>query len=185
VFLASHETGIVDEEIRFKLTPEQERQARRLVSPSQSGLLMWMGGVMSCVYAAQVIALVASHRGSAIMLGLYSVSCVVWAVLAITYARQRSPKLARSGELRISACGIEGTLNGKPATIPWRQISAVRDVGDFLAFTPRRTAPPIAVPKASLHDTRATWAFLEEHLVSKRGLIRSSPAPTFIANTAF
>jgi hypothetical protein len=184
VFLASHETGIVDEEIRFNLTPEQRRQARRLVTTSLAGFQMWSALVLAFLWGTQLVAIIIWHRPSTNFY-MALIFFVCWCGFAVLYATQRTPGLPRDGAFRISTTGINGTLNGKAANIPWRQIAGVRDVGDFVAFMPRRIARPIVVPKASFSDLRATWAFLDDHLVSKRGLIRSSPPPTTIANSAF
>lgn len=111
----------------------------------------------------------------------------------VTFIMQRVsiPEYAREGNLDLDDSGLQGTLDGQPAAIPWRRMSGARRTRDVIVIARRRSgAYPfgkrgLAIPRRSLSNNgEDLWAALEAHLIDPRGLVRSTLTTDTLTNSA-
>jgi hypothetical protein len=100
----------------------------------------------------------------------------------VVFVRQRRRPIPLTGSLTVADGGFEGILDGAPTTIRWSEIAGAQDIDTAIVIRQRRGGM-IAIPKADV-DAAALWSILEDHLIAKRGLIRSASARRIITNTA-
>ena len=101
------------------------------------------------------------------------------------YAARRIRPIAAQGKLTMSNDGIAGTIDGRPVSIDWGEVGSATNLDNAILLMPRRLrGSAIALPKSSIGDVTELWTFLEDRLVSKRGLVRTSAPVKHIVNTA-
>jgi hypothetical protein len=171
----------------FSLTPAQAKATKDAVfgGPQRT---FWMYGLLFGSIVLQIpnmIVLMLGHGWrvesfAVAVLELFVAAAVT--ALAIVFVRQRRRPIPLTGSLTFADGGFEGILDGSPTTIRWNEIAGAQDLDTAIVIR-RRLGGLIALPKADV-DGPALWSLLEDHLISKRGLIRSASARRIIANTA-
>ncbi len=169
----------MDERLVFRLSPAERKRLRPLVNASA---LPWYfyAAVVGLLGAEVVFRLVAHGPEPSLILPL--LNCVVMSALWLTNANAH--RLATEGALALTETGLTGTVDGKPASIRWSDVSSVRDVGSAVVVIPRGFRSAVAIPKTGIADLPRLWAVFQDRLIAKRGLVLSAATRTDIANTA-
>jgi hypothetical protein len=143
----------VDERLIFRLSPDERKRLRPLVSMSA---LPWYyyAAVVGFSGAEVVVRLLAHGPEPSLILPLATVAAVSAGWLAST----SGPWLAADGSLALNETGLTGTIDGKPAAIRWSDIASVRDVGSAVVVIPRGFRSAVAIPKAGIADLPRLWA---------------------------
>lgn len=170
---------MVDERLAFRLSPDERKRLRPLADVS---LLPWYYAAMIGLGGTQVVYRLLGHDPApSLILPLVVVAAmsVGWLVTA------NKCRLATAGSLVLSETGLTGTVDGKPASIRWPDISSVHDVGSAVVVIPRGLRSPVAIPKTRIADPPRLWAAFEDRLIGKRGLVLSAAPRVNIVNTAY
>jgi hypothetical protein len=175
--------------VRFTITPDVRAEVDALRRTRRMPLFWFICiAALSTANAVEIVKtslrLHAAHGNaaeSAVL--LFSAIPIVGTMIFGVWYSLRIRRLPVSGELTMSDTGIAGVLDGRDVRLPWKNVTSVERTKHAFVIA-LRNMNAIVVPLASVTDPDALWAFFDERLVSRRGLIRSSQMATIINNTA-
>ncbi len=182
-----------EQQIRFTLTPEDRK---RIDDALQPGVVRWSRRASRCyvllgaAYAVIGIAEIVQRHPNNFWPIFHMFLACFWSLTGLWMLRRqaRNSRYAAEGTLTVSDAGISGSLDGNHVDFGWARVCVVRDLGGYAAVVPRESfqkpSPPIVIPWPNISDSAAFWRMCEDHLISKRGLIRPPGTRRMIVNTA-